>query len=464
MKKILLVLIAATALCRVSAQQEERVPSWARETKEQKAERMAWWTHDRFGMFIHWGLYSLPARHEWVKQYERISDENYNRYFEYFNPDLYNPKQWAAYAKAAGVKYMVVTTKHHEGFCMWDTKYTDFKVTNTPYGKDLIGPLVEAFRAEGIRVGFYYSLIDWHHPDFTYDRQHPNGPRDPKERAEANKSRDMDKYRQYMKNQLTELLTQYGQIDELFLDFSYPGKDGKGHEDWDSEGLIKLARELQPQIIINNRSDLQDTSWGWDFLTPEQYIPYEGLKINGESVPWEMCQTFDGRSWGYSRDGQTWKSARQLIVMLIEAVSKGGNLLLNVGPTARGEFEPRAVERLEAIAEWMKYHSRSIYGCTHAPAGIEAPNNCLLTYNPETNRLYVHVLEWPFKSLHLPGLEGKIKYAQLLNDASEMTYYSRTAANAGEHTVEISRVGDLIMPVPVRKPDVEVPVIEIMLK
>ncbi|MDR3193795.1 MAG: alpha-L-fucosidase, partial [Tannerella sp.] len=145
----------------VSAQER---PAWAKETKEQKEKRMAWWRHDRFGMFIHWGLYALPARHEWVKHHEKIADEVYQQYFEHFDPDLYNPKEWAAKAREAGMKYVVITTKHHEGFCLWDSKYTDFKVTNTPYGKDLIKPFVEAFRAEGIRVGFYYSLIDWHHP------------------------------------------------------------------------------------------------------------------------------------------------------------------------------------------------------------------------------------------------------------------------------------------------------------
>ena len=285
MKKILLVLIAAAALCRVSAQQEERVPSWANETKEQKAERMAWWTHDRFGMFIHWGLYSLPARHEWVKQYERISDENYNRYFEYFNPDLYNPKQWAAYAKTAGVKYMVVTTKHHEGFCMWDTKYTDFKVTNTPYGKDLIGPLVEAFRAEGIRVGFYYSLIDWHHPDFTYDRQHPNGPRDPKERAEANKSRDMDKYRQYMKNQLKMLGFGYDWSRELATCTpEYYRWEQKFFTELYKKGLVYKKTSAvnwcpNDQTVLANEQVIDGCCWRCDTKVERKEIPQWFIKI-----------------------------------------------------------------------------------------------------------------------------------------------------------------------------------------
>ena len=184
-KQFLIALLAFAALCPAFGQETEKIPSWARETKEQKAERMAWWTHDRFGLFIHWGVYSLPARGEGVKRSEWMSDERYQRYFENFNPDLYDPAEWAATAKAAGMKYLVITTKHLDGFCLWDTKYTDFKVTNTPYGKDLIRPLVDAFRAEGIRIGFYYSLIDWNHPDFPYDWLHPNSPRSDEERIEA---------------------------------------------------------------------------------------------------------------------------------------------------------------------------------------------------------------------------------------------------------------------------------------
>ena len=463
-KQFLIALLAFAALCPAFGQETEKIPSWARETKEQKAERMAWWTHDRFGLFIHWGVYSLPARGEGVKRGEWMSDERYQRYFENFNPDLYDPAEWAATAKAAGMKYLVITTKHLDGFCLWDTKYTDFKVTNTPYGKDLIRPLVDAFRAEGIRIGFYYSLIDWNHPDFPYDWLHPNSPRSDEERIEANKHRDLKKYQQYIKNQLTELLTEFGQIDELFLDYSYPGENGKGHKEWDSEGILKLVRKLQPQIIVDNRADMHHTTWGWDFMTPELYVPYEWPKFNGERVPWEICQTLDAWSFGYHRDDEAWKSVRQLVVMLAETVSKGGNLLLDVGPTGRGTFEERAMDRLAGIGKWMKYHSRSIYGCTQAPEEFEVPKNCLLTYNPETRRLYIHVLEWPFKSLHLPGYEGKVKYAQLLNDASELTFYAQTHADPGAHTVETSRPGDLIMPVPVKQPDDVLPVIELILE
>ncbi|MDR1756200.1 MAG: alpha-L-fucosidase [Culturomica sp.] len=441
--------------------QAQNRPSWAKETPEQKEKRMAWWTHDRFGMFIHWGIYALPARHEWVKQYEKISDADYQNYFDRFDPDLYNPREWAAQAKKAGMKYMVVTTKHHDGFCLWDSKYTDFKVTNTPYGKDLIKPLVEAFRAEGIRIGFYYSLIDWHHPDFTYDRLHPNGPKSKEEREEANRKRNMDNYRRYMKDQLTELLTQYGQIDELFMDFSYPGENGKGHEEWDAEGLLKLVRQLQPNIIVDNRMGMDHTDWGWDFVTPEQFMPQTWPTVNGERVPWETCQTFSG-SWGYHRDEHTWKSVHQLIVMLAETVSKGGNLLLNVGPTARGNFDDRANERLEGIGRWMKFNGRSVYGCTQAPAEYAVPQNCFLTYHPEKKRLYIHVVEWPFKSLHLPGYRGKIEYAQLLHDGSEVKF--RTQSKAGGHTTETSGADDVMLQLPVQRPDSELPVIELFLK
>lgn len=434
--------------------------TWS-ETKEQKTKRMEWWRNDRFGMFIHWGIYASPARHEWVKQRERISDEDYQKYFDHFNPDLYNPQEWAAKAKKAGMKYVVLTTKHHDGFCLWDSKHTDFKVTNTPHKKDLIKPFVDAFRAEGIRIGFYYSLIDWHHPHFTYDRIHPNGPVNTEERKKANEKRDMAVYRQYMKDQLTELLTQFGRIDELFLDFSYPGENGKGYEDWKSEELMALVRKLQPDILVNNRMDLDHTDWGWDFVTPEQFMPQEWPTVRGERVPWETCQTFSG-SWGYNRDEYTWKSTHQLIVMLIETVSKGGNLLLNVGPTARGLFDERANERLDGIGEWMKFHSRSIYGCTQVPEDYKAPQNCLMTYNPETHRLYIHVLEWPFKSLHLPGFKDRIEYAQLLNDASEIKF--RTQTQSGSHTVETSRENDVILTLPVERPNTDVPVIELILK
>ncbi|MBN1482332.1 alpha-L-fucosidase [candidate division KSB1 bacterium] len=427
------------------------------ETPAQKAERLQWWTEARFGMFIHWGLYAQAARHEWVKNREQMSNEDYQIYFDLFNPDLYNPKEWARAAKNAGMKYFVVTSKHHEGFCLWDSKYTDYKATNTPYGKDLLKPMVEAFRAEGLKVGFYYSLIDWHHPEFTIDRVHPM--RNNEQERNRNADRDMSKYAEYVYNQVEELLTTMGQIDLMWLDYSYPGPDGKGRDDWQSEKLIKMVRQKMPNVIVNDRLDLLDTTYGWDFRTPEQFMPKEWVTMNGERVPWETCQTFSG-SWGYHRDEESWKTPRQLVAMLIEVVSKGGNLLLNVGPTARGTFDDRAMARLTAMGEWMNYHDRAIYGCTQAPEEFQAPQNCFLTFNPELNRLYIHVMEWPFRALHLPGYAGTVKYAQLLNDASEIKFVDRV----GHWLNEEKKEDTITLQLPVKQPDVVVPVIELFLK
>jgi len=432
-----------------------------KETPEQKQERMSWWTADRFGMFIHWGLYAMPARHEWVKRYEKLTNEEYEKYFELFNPDLYDPTEWAKMAKAAGMKYAVITSKHHEGFCLFDSEYTDYKATNTPANRDLLKEWVEAFRAEGLKVGFYYSLLDWHHPDYTIDRNHPLAPATDDEYAEINKDKDMDVYRQYVKDQVSEILTNYGKIDIIWLDYSFPsGKHGKGRDDWDSENLLKMVRELQPGIIVNDRLDLLDVEGGWDFTTPEQYKVSKWPEKNGVKVPWETCQTFSG-SWGYYRDEMTWKDSKQLLVLLIESVSKGGNLLLNVGPTARGTFDYRAIEKLEDIGKWMDVNNRSIYGCTEAPAEFSAPDNTLLTYNPETNRLYVHLLDYPMKWFTMKGFGGKVKYAQFLHDGSEIKF------GKPRHNVthqETLAEDDVILILPMVKPNVKIPVIELILE
>jgi len=448
--KALKLLIGAIVLSTMGSLATAQLP---KETEAQKAQRMKWWTDARFGMFIHWGLYALPARHEWVKNYERMTNEQYQKYFELFNPDLYNPKEWAKMAKTAGMKYVVLTSKHHEGFCLWDSKYTDYKATNTPIGKDLIKEYVEAFRAEGLKVGFYYSLIDWHHPDYTIDRVHPQRSDNDADYEKMNAGKDMARYREYIKNQVRELLTNYGEISIIWFDFSFPGKNGKGRADWDSENLLKLARSLQPGIIVDDRLDLLDVEGGWDFTTPEQVKVAKWPERNGKRIPWETCQTFSG-SWGYYRDETTWKSPAQLLELLIESVSKGGNLLLNVGPTARGTFDYRAQDRLKAMGEWMKYNGRSITGCTEAPAGLIAPANTLLTYNPETNRLYVHLLAYPLERLNFAGLAEKIKYAQFLHDASEI----RFRPGSGENRKDLS------FTLPVLKPPVEIPVLEIFLK
>ena len=439
---------------------------WAQlpnESEEEKTERMAWWTHDRFGMFIHWGLYAQPARHEWVKKYERLSNDQYEKYFKMFDPDLYNPTEWAKMAKEAGMKYAVITSKHHEGFCLFDSEFTDYKTTNTPAKRDLLKEWVEAFRAEGLKVGFYYSLLDWHHPHYTVDRNHPQSVKTDEEYAKLNEGRDMDIYREYLKNQVREILTNYGKIDIIWLDYSFPSrkdyKHGKDRNDWDSMNLLKMVRELQPGIIVNDRLDLLDVEGGWDFTTPEQYKVSKWPEKNGKKVAWETCQTFSG-SWGYYRDETSWKDTKQLLVLLIESVSKGGNLLLNVGPTARGTFDYRAQEKLAELGDWMKFNSPSVYGCTEAPPEFEVPDHSLLTFNPKTNRLYIHLLDYPLKMLTLKGYEGRIKYAQFLHDRSEIK------TGKPRHSIthqEYKGKNDIMLVLPVAKPEFEIPVIELIL-
>jgi alpha-L-fucosidase len=416
----------------------------------------SWFTHDRFGMFIHWGLYALGARHEWLKHNEQIPDEVYQKYFKHFDPDLYDPDVWAAAAEGAGMKYFVITTKHHEGFTLWDSALTDYKATNTPAGRDLLHPMVDAFRAHNLKVGFYHSLIDWHHPDYIIDPQ--IGPyRNAENREALNAGRDQARYAAYLHGQVRELLTQFGKIDVMWFDFSYPPH--KGRDDWKSDELLRLVRELQPHIILDDRLDIP---YGFDIKTPEQIQPREWVKVDGQPVVWEACQTFSG-SWGYHRDETSWKSEEQLIQMLVDTVSKGGNLLLNVGPTGRGEFDARALDRLQAMGTWMKRHNRSIYGCTAAPEEFATPQDCRLTYNPAKKRLYVHVFAWPFMHLHLDGFAGKVEYAQLLNDASEVQM-EMGGLYAHQPGASVEGRNTLTLTLPIQKPDVTVPVIELFLK
>jgi alpha-L-fucosidase len=392
-----------------------------------------WFTHDRFGM-------------------ERIDTATYEKYFKHFDPDLYDPALWAKAAADAGMKYFVITTKHHEGFCLWDTALTDYKATNTPYGKDLLRPMVEAFRGQNLKVGFYHSLLDWHHPDYTVDSPHPM--RDNADYIAQDKNRDITRYVEYLHGQTRELLTQFGKVHIIWFDFSVGPSEkfpGKGKDVWQSEKLIKMVRELQPGILINDRLEIDQ-----DIKTPEQ-------RVNGQPVVWEACHTFSG-SWGYHRDEESWKSVEMLVKMLIESVSKGGNLLLNVGPTGRGEFDARALDRLSGIGEWMKRHSRSIYGCTQAPEEFPCPQDCRYTYNPEKKRLYLHIFSWPFRHLHLDGMAQHVEYAQLLNDASEIKMLKRVP-EASYGAMKESREETLLtLELPVKPPNVTVPVVELFLK
>ena len=434
------------------------------ESAEAKAERLKWWTDARFGMFIHFGLYAMPARHEWVKSNERLGAAAYDeRYFPYFNPDLFDAREWARQAKEAGMKYIVLTTKHHDGFCLWDTKTTDYKITKTPFGRDLVREYVDACRAEGLRVGFYFSIKDWHHPDYTIDQTHPLRPKDgvftDEIYAKLNAGKDWNRYRDYMYAQVRELLTGYGKIDIIWFDYTVKAKYGKNWKDWESVELLKLTRKLQSGILVDSRLDLMDTEDGWDFVTPEQCRVSQWPLWEGKKAYWETCQTFSG-SWGYHRDEHTWKSPHQLIELLVNSVSFGGNLILNVGPTARGDFDDRATDRLAAIGRWMKRNARSIYGCTAAPEEFKAPSGTLLTYNPGLKRLYVHVCDYPMGTIPF-DFADRVAYAQFLHDGSEIK------VRAG-HRFSHSQSGDLgssdNFVLPMLKPNVEIPVIECFLK
>ncbi len=419
-----------------------------------------WFVHDRFGLFIHWGLYAMGARHEWVKSLERTDNETYEKYFKRFDPDLYDPAKWAEAASGAGMKYFVVTTKHHEGFCLWDSKLTDYKATNTPAKRDLLRPMVEAFRNRGMKVGFYHSLLDWHHPDYTTDQHHPM--RDDPAYVRGDRKRKLARYVDYLHGQTRELLTGLGRIDIMWFDFSVAPSArfaGKGRDVWRSEKLIEMVRRLQPHILMNDRLQIDQ-----DIKTPEQFVPREWVRVNGKPVVWEACHTFSG-SWGYHRDEASWKSVDQLVKMLVDCVSRGGNLLLNVGPTGRGEFDARALERLAGMGEWMKRHGRAIYGCTQAPDRYPCPGDCRYTYNPATHRLYLHLYSWPFRHLHLNGMASHVEYAQLLNDASELRMLRRIPEESyGAMKARKKAPSLLTLELPVQKPPVTVPVIELFLK
>lgn len=429
--------------------------------KAKTANKYDWFTEARFGMFIHWGLYAIPANNEWIKNHKEISNEDYQKYFDNFNPDMLDAKEWARMAKEAGMKYFVITTKHHEGFCLWDSKYTDYKATKTQAKRDLLKEIVDAFRAEGIKIGFYYSLLDWYHPEFPIDAIHPL--RNHPDALEMNKTRDVRKYAKYMRNQITELLTNYGKIDIMWFDFSYPkteyrGMPGKGRNEWESEKIVALVKKLSPDTIINNRLDLPEFK---SIVTPEQFQPeFPPRNADGSIAVWEGCQTFSG-SWGYARDEETWKSEKQCIEMLIKHVARGGNLIMNVGPTSRGYFDYRAVERLNDFARWMKYNSRSIYGCTMAPEEFVEPNGTRFTWNPKTKRLYVHITDWPLARLHLPGLAGKISFAQFLHDGTEISYIENAKKSWNNEDLP---EGTLTLLLPIKHPNVAIPVVELVIK
>ena len=391
--------------------------------REEYEKRTAWFRHARFGMFIHWGLYAIPARGEWVRTNEEMTPEQYLRYFEEFDPVDYNPAKWAKAAKQAGMQYVILTAKHHDGFCLFDSAYTDFKSTNTKLGRDIVRDFVDAVRAEGLRVGLYFSILDWHHPDYPHygDEKHPmrNNP------ACSNEGRDFNRYLDFMHNQIRELCTNYGKLDILWFDFAYGDMRG---ETWRATELVDMVRSLQPGVIIDNRLEVSGEGFGslaeckptpyhGDFITPEKMIPPNGLQdVEGNDLLWEACVTMN-HNWGYHATDRHYKSGAMLIKKLVECVSKGGNFLLNVGPDARGNIPPEAMERLEIIGTWMEKNSASIYGC--GKADLPKPDYGRLTASGD--KLYVHVYENTLGPLPLMGVErDRIRSIRYLSTGAEI--------------------------------------------
>ena len=385
--------------------------------------RMKWFTEARFGMFIHYGLYSIPARGEWVMSDEEMTDDEYRKYFDAFDPCDLDMRQWAKAAKDAGMKYMVMTAKHHDGFCLYDSKYTDFKSTNTACHRDLVREYVEAVREQGLKVGLYFSLIDWRHPDFPHykDRQHPmrNHPEC------GNEGRDFDRYLKYMHAQVRELMENYGKIDLLWLDFSYDDLRG---EAWKATELVSMIRSLQPDIILNNRLEVSGEGFGslaeghptpyhGDFITPEQMIPPAGLKDpSGNSLVWEACVTMNGH-WGYCAQDHFFKPSSMLVRKLVECVSKGGNMILNVGPDAKGNFPKESVRILHEIGSFMRENGDSIYDCGACTARPEG----MYRLTRKGSRIYVHIFENTIGPFPVPGIpKNKVKGVRLLRDGSEV--------------------------------------------
>ena len=356
---------------------------------------------------IHWGLYSIPGRGEWVRSDEQMPESDYLPYFDTFDPKAFDPAAWAKTAKNAGMEYVVLTAKHHDGFCLFDSALTDFKSTNTPFGRDAVAEFVEAVRSEGLKVGLYFSLIDWHHPDYPHygDNFHPmrNNP------AYENSQRDFDRYLDYMHGQIREVCSNYGKLDLLWFDFAYGDLRG---EAWRGTELSTMVRSLQPEVLIDNRIEVSGEGFGslWscdpkpyhgDFVTPEKFIPPQGIRdTQGKPMVWEACITMNN-NWGYCPTDHNYKPASLLIKKLVECVSKGGNMILNVGPDGDGNIPPEALEILAEIGAWMDKNASSIRNC--GPADLEKPEFGRITRNE--NRLYFHIFENTLGALPLMGLK-----------------------------------------------------------
>ena len=332
--------------------------------------RMRWWHEARFGMFIHWGLYSILGRHEWVMNRERIPVKEYEPLAGQFKPKPFPARAWARLARQAGMKYMVMTTKHHEGFCLFDSQLTDYCAPKQAAGRDLVAEYVEAARAEGLGVGFYYSMMDWHHPDGARCKKNEKARR---------------RFVDYIHGQVRELCTNYGKLDIMWYDVSWP-LDVKG---WESAKMNAMVRKLQPDIIINNRSQLPE-----DFSTPEQHVTPEA-----EGRAWESCMTMNG-SWGYHAADDDWKTPKQVVRYLVQAAAGGGNYLLNIGPKADGSIPAPSVRILRAVGEWMDRHGEAIYDSDRSQMQWQPVGG----FTVKGKTAYFHAFNYPGSEIAIGGI------------------------------------------------------------
>ena len=350
-----------------------------------RSRRMKWWHEARFGMFVHWGLYSIIGRHEWAMSIESIAKTDYEKLAMQFKPKPRPAREWARLARAAGMKYMVMTTKHHDGYCLWDTKQTDFNAVARGPGRDLVSEYVDACREFGLKIGFYYSLMDWNHPDGARCAMDP-----------AARRRFLD----FTHGCVGELMSNYGKIDVLWYDVPRPFTS---HEGWESLAMNQMARRLQPHLIINNRSRLDE-----DFSTPEEHVTAAEAGRG-----WESCMTFNKVSWGYMPSAAVDSyRARDIVNMLRTATGGGGNLLLNIGPTPDGSVPPEAVEPLTTTGKWLGRNGACVYG----PVDRAEYSNSTATgqFTRKGNTVYLWVRCWPGRELPIGGFRTKLKSARML--------------------------------------------------
>ena len=382
---------------------------------DERWERTRWFREARFGMFVHFGLYSMVGRGEWVQSHERIPHAVYReRYFDLFTADWCDMGEWARSARLGGMRYAVLTAKHHDGFCLFDSAHTDFTSPRSPAGRDLVAEFCAACREEGLRVGLYYSLPDWAHPGYPAwgDRQHPQRD-DP---AERGRERDIESYLDYMHAQVRELCTNYGTIDLLWFDFSYHDMRG---EAWRATDLVRMVRELQPEILIDNRLggaliSAEPPEYAGDFAGPEHLVPQKPISAaDGSPVAWETCVTLNN-SWSHTPDDTAFKDDRHLIHALVNCTSKDGNLLVNMSPDGRGAVPAVWHDTMEEIGSWLAINGRSIYGCGSAHSVVPQPE--WGRYTTDGTTLYAHILHPGIGHYHLAGLRGHVLGASRLQD------------------------------------------------